>query len=390
MPFAQTPIQGAEDCVRCIARTSLGLLTLGALASACSGTTLVGGGKPKDDPDTPPVETQAHAVAGKCGDASEHEIVLASDADTITVSGELCPKLTTVGLHVTLLVDTSKSMRVADPQLEGSCQRLVAARKLVDTLRAQATNPAGIHLSVVHFAVATTVAHRDVTLDGADAITNVETFCAGETSDTGFTNYAAAFAALPELMLESDVTRTAYLITDGVPTTGGDAAPGFVADADESKRRLQIHGEAARAALFAANAAADARPWAVNALFFGGKTDFSAYAFDPAAFLASLTGTASRVAVVGDAAGLPDAITTLPFGMPGLELAKASVTVVADGAPAPATLRALVPDPTGGLWRFDLDPLAASSGDALTVTVTAPDAAGGTATATVKIAVKQP
>lgn len=380
---------------RSSARLCLLLALLSGAASGCGNTSFGGSGNKAAPAVAPPPDPRDYPLTTSCKDDVSTTHILTLDGTgpwTATFTGSLCPAPATTGLHVALLIDVSYSMRGIDPQLEGNCGRFAAGKALLQSLRTTATDPTQVHLSIVHFSSAAVVKVQDVLLSAADAVADVQLFCYSELETTGFTNYKAAFDILPTLMLPSDITRVTYLMTDGVPTTGGDAASGFVDDVDESMRRLARHAEASRQAFFAANIAAAEKPWTLNALFLGSRADYSMYAFDPEAFLAALTGETQRVIVVSQASALAAAIIALPFGVPGVATGSATATLRHAGQETPLTVTSMAPDTSGATWTFNLSPamLDPTPGLEHEIVVNATDLAGRPLESRVKIDAVRP
>lgn len=298
-----------------------------------------------------------------------------------TLSSELCPTESSSGLHVAILVDTSYSMRDVDPPFEGNCGRLTAGKALLTSLRATIVDQASARLSIIYFAEKAAVVKRDVLLGSADELMTTNLLCAIESEPTGFTSYKAAFDRLPDLEGNGDLTRLAYFISDGVPTTGGDAAPGFLEDVAESKRRLEIHAAAGADAWAKASAGKDGKPWTLNALFLGNKADYSKYDFDADAYLAGLTGSPTRVGLVS-AADLANVMVAMPVGVPGIDPGTVKAVLRIGTSERPLEVLGVTRTHPGTNWQVTVKPFDLPGGTepqgAPRIAITATDGVGRT------------
>lgn len=246
------------------------------------------------------------------------------DAEMV-LTGEFCPQAP-AELNIVFLVDFSLSMynKAVDPKrgndqvVNGSCGRLDAANAIIERHKKNvADQNAAIRVGVIQFATDLVGELPLTNLDEMDDERTVDNFCRGING----TNYKAAFDAATDMLKDEPGSKVVYLISDGLPTEGGDAARGF-----DPKHR--------EAALKAADGLRKSvSNLTYNTVFLGDLAALEEEAgFDPMGFLVELTEDEDRVKVVSKAEDLTKGILALEPPAVDLDLSTAEAIVSADGA----------------------------------------------------------
>lgn len=277
---------------------------------------------------------------------------------TVQIDGEFCgvPAGTAEGaLTVLFLIDRSDSMDSTDPVSGESCERLNAARALIDRLKDTAATGTTVTAGVQGFGDAAFPPVAPKALEEFEADLTTDTFC-----DTkgGATNYEAALAGALKLLHGRKGPKAIYLISDGLPTVSGlTKAPlgSVLATGAQYLAKVQAAGLAAAKLLRAVP------NLVVNALYFGTDAE-SVVAGNllPEPYLALITGSKKRVRLAADAGALATNILSLePPDAVSLAKEGAKGTLVAEGFPELAVeLATLAKDPARpGVWRFTTDPI---------------------------------
>lgn len=246
----------------------------------------------------------------------------AKDANML-LTGEFCPQAP-AALSIVFLVDFSLSMfnkdkaRGNDQVVNGSCGRLDAVKAILERHGANiADKNSTIKVGVIQFA-------SDLVGDGiplteigqmSDKET-VENFCRGIDG----TNYKVALEAAAKMLKTESGRKVVYLISDGLPTEGGDAARGFD----------PAHRDAAITAIKALRKSIDDLTY--NTVFLGDlEVQKEEAGFDPVDFLTELTGDKERVKLVAKAEDLAEEILDIKPPTVDLDLTSAKAVVSADG-----------------------------------------------------------
>lgn len=244
----------------------------------------------------------------------------------MVLTGEFCPQAP-AQLDIVFLIDFSLSMynkdvepkRGNDQVVNGSCARLDAAKAIMERhKRNVADQNAAIRVGVIQFA-SDLVGDLPLTdLDETSDELTVENFCRGLSG----TNYKVAFDAATDMLKDAPGSKVVYLISDGLPTEGGDAERGF----DPKHREAAL-----KAAEGLRKSVSDLT---YNTVFLGDLAAQEEEAgFDPREFLVELTGDADRVKLVEKAEDLTKGILALEPPDVDLDLDSATATVSAEGVP---------------------------------------------------------
>jgi hypothetical protein len=291
-----------------------------------------------------------------------------------TVKGKFCPKSQNQ-LAVLFVVDYSGSMGAHvdnyggtklpgnDPQVNGSCGRLVAAQAVMAQIQANALPTDNIQLGIVPFAggVVTSKVVPMTPLDQFVGLVDAAHFCQYVVQDSTFgvdpanpggidgsslgidasTNYVAAFTASQSLLQNVYGRKEIYFMSDGEPTRPGDGT---------------VATDATVQASVAAGAALQA---SVDNLTFNGllllNAEIGTHAQD---ILTQVTGSADRVRLASDASQLAAQITQFPNAGIDPNSGRATLTV----APYPVAdlgLQTFVQDPANpDQWDYETKPFA--------------------------------
>lgn len=289
--------------------------------------------------------------------ADQTTIVVKNSADArLTVDGDFCPE-TPAELKVLFLVDISRSMYNSaakssedignDPLKNGTCGRLEAGRALLELLAQQVKQKkTSVRAAVVNFASSVVQSVPFTEITDASGLATVGNFCRDVGQVNYKTNYKVALEQATAMLAKETGTKIVYLISDGLPTVGGQADDGLLP-------------EHQTAALLAAKGLRDTvKDVILNTLFLGDIASIKAKDnVDPMTFLHQLTGDPSRVKIAANGSELQGQI--LQLAPPAIELDKAKAKAFIEpgsGLTYPVRLVEFQPTKRSNIWHFVTEP----------------------------------
>jgi hypothetical protein len=266
-------------------------------------------------------ELNAMAVNVRCGENKVQldRKALESAGGRVKLAGELCPTSSS-SLHVLFVLDFSASMQVNDPVVgsgaAASCGRSKAVKAIVDRLTASRGKEDKISAGIVGFGSDASEVTGETDL--AQFKPAASSMCR---SDSGVTNYRAALElASQKLAASQKTTRILYFVSDGLPTAGGAVTSPIIVNPFDPFATISAMNAAAainedahyRAGAEAASSLRSRFPGMIfNAMLLQPSSSVTGINFDPAQYLALLTGDAARVRVVSQASQLADSAVQL-------------------------------------------------------------------------------
>lgn len=254
-----------------------------------------------------------------------------STQDSFQVKAEWCLKGKQVGrLKLMFLVDLSGSMKDNDPMVGGSCGRLDGARALVERIQSVKRDTDVVEVAAVTFGSEARPASDFIPLDDfVKTKMNADIFC----DAVDQTNYSGALEVAADLIQTSGDTETpvvAYLLSDGLPSLG-------------TERSQEDFVNTERSAIDSARVLLGLGNVSLNAVYL--QSASVAGTTSPEAYLGDLTGSPDKVKIVSNAEDLGASITTFELPAAKASAAAASATLTGAGDACRIPVKSVKDDP---------------------------------------------